>query len=322
MQRRGIGVSNLPNLIHNKYTDKGCTFNIMAAGSHGLGKTTFLNQFLGTKILELNPFKPRDNNLFWHIENVCNIQTSYVEILESDLVIRMNITEVDGIGDCIDNTNCWVPIVDFLEKNFEDYHNKFKKSVASQIEDKRVHLCLYFLEPISIIKNSDIEVLKKISKYCTVIPIIAKADLISPSKVSEIKAVLRDILTYNNINYFEDAENMIKAPFFIFNQERGSDFGYTWCTSPLQNSKINDFLILKRLILENCVNVIKKETNNYYDNYRVLKLLFKNDDEGRRQLFEKKIEEYQSKINLLQEKIRQKALQKSNKSELIGESIE
>lgn len=304
MQKKGIGVCNLPNLMYNKFTERGCIFNIMAVGSHGLGKTTFLNQLLGSKILKLDPFPPKEDNQFWHTEEICNIQTSLVKILEGDFMMEMNITEVDGVGDCIDNSNCYVPIINLLEKNFDDYHEKFKKSVVSQIDDKRVHLCLYFLEPISTIKLSDLENLTKISKYYTIIPIIAKADLINPENISKIKHNHTEILKANNIPFFEDSESTARAPFFIFTQDR-SDSGYTWCSAPMSNSKINDFVLLRRLIMENCVNVIKKETNNYYDNYRVLKMLFNSsEDEGRRNNFEKKIEDYQTKVNVLQDKLK------------------
>ena len=78
MQKRAIGVSNLPNLIHSQFISKGCTFNIMIAGSRSLGKTTFLNQFLGSKIIQSQPYNDKNENSYWYLENQCNIQTSYL----------------------------------------------------------------------------------------------------------------------------------------------------------------------------------------------------------------------------------------------------
>lgn len=300
--QRGIGVSNLPNLLHSEYASRGCTFNIMVVGSHGLGKTTFLNQFLGSDVLKLEPFEAKDNP-YWHTEEMCNVQTSYVEVHEGNFLTRMNITEVDGVGDHIDNTNCFEPIVRILERNFEDYHVKFKRSTKNLIDDKRIHLCLYFLEPISLIKVPDLEALSRISKLCTVIPVVAKADLFRMDQLPTIKSVFRETLEINNIPIFDDKESMAEAPFLIFSHERDG----TACQNiSAQGHQINDFQVLKRLILERSVVPLIKETDHFYDNYRITRMLLQTEDGGGRSIIEKKIEDYQRRIREIQHRIREK----------------
>ena len=63
----------------------------------------------------------------------------------------------------LNNTNCYEPIVEVLESNFNDYQMKFKTNVISLIDDKRIHLCLYFLEPLDSLRQVDLEIMKKIS---------------------------------------------------------------------------------------------------------------------------------------------------------------
>lgn len=306
MQRRGIGVSNLPNLKHNHFIQKGCTFNIMAVGSHGLGKTTFLNHFLGSSILKSQPFDSRDENPFWQIESVCNIQTSYVEVYESGFMTRMNITEIDCVGDSTDNNGCCEQIVKLMERNLEDYYKKISKATKSLVDDKRVHLCLYFLEPIRFIKVADIEALKKISKYCTIIPIVAKADLLSPEYETDVKLKFREIFESNNIPFYDDKVCISMAPFFVFFQNRqdtpSTNSNYK---IPDQKADLNEFSILKRLILEKSITHFVKETDQFYDNYRVFSMIFQGNEEGvGKSLIEKKIENFERQLAERKQQIR------------------
>ena len=170
------------------------------------------------------------------------------------------------LGDYIDNLNCHIPVIELLQQNFEDYYQKFTKSIKTVIDDKRVHLCLYFLEPIFLIKVADLEALKAISKYSIVIPVIAKADLIPISTMSEIRIAHRNILKDYSIPLFSGSENELSIPYLIFLQERQDTSGYSWCNYPVQSSKINDFLTLKRLILEKSISLFNKETDRFYDN--------------------------------------------------------
>lgn len=304
MQKRPIGVSTLPNLLHNHLIVKGCTLNIMVVGSKGLGKTTFLNQFLGKSILKSQPFEPKNDNPFWHLEDVCNIQTSYVEILEGEFTTKINLTEVDGIGDCVENSNCYEPVVSFLESKFDDYQNKFKNSVKQLIDDNRVHLCLYFLEPISFIKESDLTTLKHISKYCTILPIISKADLLDNDKIMEIRHSFREILNDKNIPFYDDKEASTEAPYFVFSHDRQASSNYVWNSASYSNIQVNEFPEIKKMILEKCITTFIEQTDQFYDNYRILKMLKNTHDSGTRAVFEQKIKNYQSKMKILHDNIR------------------
>lgn len=307
MQNNIIGVSNLPNLLHNEFSFRGCSFNMMVVGSHGLGKTTFINKLLETGVIKKQPFDCPYDNPFWITESKCNIQTSSIEIRENGFTIRLNITEVDGIGDCVDNRDCYKPVVELLESNFNDYHQKFKEQTRSVIDDKRIHVCFYFLEPVFAIKKPDLETLKHISPHCTVVPIIAKSDLISRDQVLDLKTCIRGILKDNNIPFFEDIEGQAEAPFVVFSEIRDDDSlrNSEWAPTSF-NTQTNDFIPLKRLIIERSAIDLIKETDQYYDNYRISRLIMNSTDKeiiAMKERVEKKIKEYQDKISRIQKRI-------------------
>merc|ERR1711990_414709 len=76
-----------------------------------------------------------------------------------------------------DNTECWNPIVDYVEDQFDGYLEAETRVERFDIADKRVHACLYFIAPTGHgLKPLDVEVMKKIHKKVNIIPVIGKAD--------------------------------------------------------------------------------------------------------------------------------------------------
>ena len=58
--------------------------------------------------------------------------------------------------------------------------------------DLRVHACLYFIRPTGhTLKPLDIEVMKRLCSRVNLIPVIAKADTLSPVDLAKFKARVR-----------------------------------------------------------------------------------------------------------------------------------
>lgn len=58
--------------------------------------------------------------------------------------------------------------------------------------DMRVHACLYFIRPTGhTLKPLDIEVMKRLSSRVNLIPVIAKADTLSPADLARYKTRVR-----------------------------------------------------------------------------------------------------------------------------------
>lgn len=61
--------------------------------------------------------------------------------------------------------------------------------------DLRVHACLYFIRPTGhTLKPLDIEVMKRLCTRVNLIPVIAKADTLSPADLARFKQRVRQIL--------------------------------------------------------------------------------------------------------------------------------
>ena len=126
-------------------------------------------------------------------------------LVENGVKLSLTVIDTPGFGEAVDNTECWTPIVDYVEDQFDGYleaetrverwednnvDNVFTESFLSRfdIADKRVHACLYFIAPTGHgLKPLDVEVMKKIHKKVNIIPVIGKADSCTMKEVNMFK---------------------------------------------------------------------------------------------------------------------------------------
>ncbi|KAH9412234.1 septin [Ordospora pajunii] len=296
MGPKGIGVSNLPNVKYRNFCKAGIDFNIMTVGSSGLGKTSFINQMLGVSVLPANPFADSSSSIctgdassahmasesakYLHKNSALNIQVSKFFVMENGFQTRVTITEVDGIGDSVNNNGCWEPVADLLQENFKDFMHQERRSVRSLIKDKRIHLCLYFLEPNPThVRMADIYTMKEISKMCNLIPIIAKSDLLNDAERAECHETVTGILSSEEIDTFclesrHDDNQKARCPYFVISGNMGFEDGhnhkreYPWGIMDLHKTAWNDFYFLvDSLISKNLINLVRA-TETFYDDYR------------------------------------------------------
>ena len=73
-----------------------------------------------------------------------------------------------GFGDAVDNTECWDPIIKYVEDQYDNYLDAEMRVTRFPIADQRVHVCLYFIAPTGhALKPLDIEFMKRIhDKVC------------------------------------------------------------------------------------------------------------------------------------------------------------
>ena len=316
----GIGISNLPKSHHASLSVRSCNFNAMIVGSHGLGKTTFLSQFFGIPALRKKPFPTKSTNKYWYNEDICNIQVSTAKAVESDFTVTFTLVEVDCIGDSVNNTECHGPLVDLLEINFKDFEDKLKDSVRALIDDKRVHLCFYMLEPLDSIKAIDLDVMKAISRYCNIVPVVAKADLIDVNQIENIRRSMRDQMDTSNIMPYEDKKNGCTAPFFVVlgpinNESLQEERNHPWGNLELRELAQNEFYKLQVFILERSIVYLKNETEFFYDNYRTTKLasylMETGKGEENKAIF-MRLEEYRKEIKEIKNRIKRKKQDQEN----------
>ncbi|KCZ81238.1 hypothetical protein H312_01315 [Anncaliia algerae PRA339] len=235
MEENGIGVSNLPNQRYRGVFKKQINYNIMILGSKGLGKTQFLNNVFSLNI-------PYDH------KNI--VRHSFI-IKENHYKMKLSILEVDSINDSTDNTDTVLPIAAYIKEELE----KFKEIKEEKKEDNRIHAVIYFFEPLkNDIKETDLVMMKTLSKYSNFIPVVAKSDLLSV-----------DIPTYKSFllqRLEEERINLYSSVYFLINGNKiENDFVriYNWGVLCVNNISFNEFNELKKLLLtRNLVDLVHK----------------------------------------------------------------
>ena len=112
----------------------------------------------------------------------------------------MSLTVVDtpGFGDAVDNTDCWEPVTNFVENQFEKFLDAETRVNRVELPDNRVHACLYFIAPSGHgLKPLDIEFMKRLHDKVNIIPVIGKADSCTPDEVKHFKEKVKQFITIN-----------------------------------------------------------------------------------------------------------------------------
>ncbi|XP_068956932.1 septin-5-like isoform X2 [Petaurus breviceps papuanus] len=138
-----VGFATLPNQVHRKSVKKGFDFTLMVAGESGLGKSTLVNSLFLTDL-----YKDRKLlNAEERINQTVEILKHTVDIEEKGVKLKLTIVDTPGFGDAVNNTQCWKPITDYVDQQFEQYFRDESGLNRKNIQDNRVHCCLYFISP-------------------------------------------------------------------------------------------------------------------------------------------------------------------------------
>ena len=79
--------------------------------------------------------------------------------LDSVFITRL----IAGFGDAVDNSNCWDPVISYVESQYESFLDAETRVNRVQMPDSRVHACLYFIAPSGHgLKPLDVEFMKRL----------------------------------------------------------------------------------------------------------------------------------------------------------------
>ncbi|OMJ25660.1 Septin-like protein [Smittium culicis] len=285
----GFGVSNLPNQLHKIVTKKGTDFSIMVVGESGTGKSTFINTLFTTEMLSPVDDSTRRKK---QLDKTVDINIHKAELEENLFRVKLNIIDTPGFGDYVDNNDCWTPIVDFIENQYEQYLIQEQQPVRKALLDMRVHACLYFIRPNGYtLKPLDIRAMKAIGERVNLIPVISKADTLSPVALKQFKKRIMDIIQAQNIQIYnpplesEDEESYSKnrsileaLPFAIIGSDQDvvtadnrvvKGRKYPWGVAEVENDEHSDFRKLRSLLIRShMLDLISSTQELHYDNYR------------------------------------------------------
>jgi septin family protein len=302
MDTHGIGISNLPSQRRQSSFRKKIDYNVMVAGANGLGKTTFLSMLLDTDKIPGNVFASEDNdadppsthdhasaeNTFdleeerWYKDAPVNFQKYVLTVAENGLSINLSLIEADNIGNSICNVDCAAHVEAYIKRQLTLYRDNEDHMARAHIVDTRVHVCLFFLAPnLSGPTHLELCVMKRISKLCNLVPIIAKSDILSPSEIQECYDKMRTVLRIHSIPFFgaEIEEGWRTPPYFLITFPRSKQDEYVrqypWGMLRLDDEAAGDFFRLRDLLVRKGFCQLVQSTKQLYLNFKTNYLIEK-----------------------------------------------
>ena len=153
-----VGFASLPDQVYRKSLRKGFEFSLMVVGESGLGKSTLVNSMFLTDI-----YTSREAELCPTAEKTVKVETHHVVLEEGGVKLSLNVVDTPGFGDGVDNTNCWDPIIEYVDQQFNLFLEAETRVNRVKIADNRVHVCLYFLAPTGHgLRSVDVEFMRRL----------------------------------------------------------------------------------------------------------------------------------------------------------------
>ncbi|CAI4046802.1 hypothetical protein SKDZ_12G3440 [Saccharomyces kudriavzevii ZP591] len=306
-----VGFANLPKQWHRRSIKNGFSFNLLCVGSNGIGKTTLMKTLFSNNDIEANLVNNHEEELADdekeedEHENQSQDQKHRVKIKSYETVIEengvklnLNVVDTGEFGDFLNNDQeSWNPIIKEIDSRFDQYLDAENKINRHSIKDKRIHACLYFIEPTGhYLKPLDLKFMQLVHEKCNLIPVIAKSDILTDEEILNFKKAIMTQLIESNIKLFkppiysnDDVENsnlserlFTSLPYAVigsnnlvenYNGAQVRGRSYPWGVIEVDNDSHSDFNLLKNLLIKQFMEELKERTSKtLYENYRSSKL--------------------------------------------------
>ncbi|KAM5274339.1 septin-4 isoform 4-T4 [Ctenodactylus gundi] len=284
-----VGFATLPNQVHRKSVKKGFDFTLMVAGESGLGKSTLVNSLFLTDLYRDRKLLNAEERIMQTVE----ITKHAVDIEEKGVRLRLTIVDTPGFGDALNNTECWKPVAEYIDQQFEQYFRDESGLNRKNIQDNRVHCCLYFISPFGHgLRPLDVEFMKALHQRVNIVPILAKADTLTRPEVDLKKRKIREDIEHFGIKIYQfpdcdsDEDEDFKLqdqalkesiPFAVIGsntvvEARGRRVRgrlYPWGIVEVENPGHCDFVKLRTMLVRTHMQDLKDVTREtHYENYR------------------------------------------------------
>jgi cell division control protein 12 len=144
------------------------------------------------------------------------------ELEEKSFKVKLTVIDTPGFGDYVNNRDSWAPIIDFVDDQHEAYMRQEQQPERGEKTDLRVHACLFFIRPtghtyvasiadgpwperantLFSLKPLDIEIMKRLGTRVNLIPVIAKADTMTPNDLNVFKQRVREVIGAQGIRIY------------------------------------------------------------------------------------------------------------------------
>ncbi|XP_034498432.1 septin-5 isoform X1 [Ailuropoda melanoleuca] len=289
IDKQYVGFATLPNQVHRKSVKKGFDFTLMVAGESGLGKSTLVHSLFLTDLYKDRKLLSAEERISQTVE----ILKHTVDIEEKGVKLKLTIVDTPGFGDAVNNSECWKPITDYVDQQFEQYFRDESGLNRKNIQDNRVHCCLYFISPFGHgLRPVDVGFMKALHEKVNIVPLIAKADCLVPGEIRKLKERIREEIDKFGIHVYQfpecdsdededfkqqDRELKESAPFAVIGSntvveakgQRVRGRLYPWGIVEVENQAHCDFVKLRNMLIRTHMHDLKDVTCDvHYENYR------------------------------------------------------
>ncbi|XP_077403772.1 septin-5-like isoform X2 [Vanacampus margaritifer] len=287
--REYVGFAALPNQVHRKTVKKGFTFTLMVAGESGLGKSTLINSLFLTDLYKDRKIPNAEERISQTVSTVKHT----VSIEEKGVKLRLSIIDTPGFGDAVNNMHSWKHLEDYVEQQFDQFFRDESGLNRRNIQDNRVHCCLYFISPYGHgLRPLDVECMRALHDKVNIVPVLAKADSLTQAEVCKKKIKICEELRRFGINIyqfsdcdsdedddFKRRDRLLKdsVPFAVIGsnvlvESKGRRFkgrAYPWGVVEVESPAHSDFLLLRDMLVRTHMQDLKDVTReSHYENYR------------------------------------------------------
>lgn len=287
-------------LRKRKIVKKTINFSFMVVGESGLGRSTFINLLCGG-----NQIVP---TLLTALQEAygkkLTLRHENVELEDNDgHKILLNIIDTPNFANGLNCDDDFKVVVDFLRHQYDEVlleESRVKRN--PRFKDGRIHVLMYMINATGHgLSEIDVKFLQHVSNLVNVLPVISKADALTPAELKLNKRLILEDLNNYNINYYrfneyEYEEDYIDDEIIEYNKylnlllpfaiigantfrqlpEDEDDMLKLRVLNPdyalpinVELPEFNDFTILKNVLLITHLNEFKEITHDViYENYR------------------------------------------------------
>lgn len=286
-------------LRKRKTIKKLINFSMMIVGESGSGRSTLINSLCGG-----NSIVPTSLTILSDpFTKALTLRHENVELEDNEgHKISLNIIDTPNFANSINCDDDFKVVVDFIRHQYDEVlleESRVKRN--PRFKDGRIHVLIYMINPTGHgLLEIDVKFMQHVNNLVNIIPVIAKADSLTPKELLLNKQlILEDLINYK-IQYFKFNEyeheldytddeiiaynkylNLL-VPFSVIGANtfeesaEEDDMLKLRVLNPayakpinIEAPEFNDFTILKNVILITHLNEFKEITHEIiYENYR------------------------------------------------------
>ena len=227
------------------------------------------------------------------INRTLSIEKKQLDIIEKGVKLKVTIVgQRPDTGSPLQSQNSFEAVERYIEEQFEQYFRDESGLNRKNIVDNRVHCCLYFISPCGRgLSQLDILFMKQLCERVNIIPIIAKADALTPTELLFLKKKILKDLADNGISIFKipecdsdedesfrkkDQELKDSIPYAIIASTSQVEISgrktrgriYPWGVIDIQDESYSDFIRLKTFLSLHMQDLKDTTNETLYENYR------------------------------------------------------